>query len=132
MNNWDDRDFTIGFWGEKKRNGRHKKALANKIAIAELKKREQSGDTLNKKEKKQVNFGKKSNASLLTAFLYKKRKNNGGGTKTTSAAEVANGLKTKTNLVISPPPKRNMQTCEGIFVDYMNIYFQENLSDYIQ
>ena len=38
VNNQDDRDFTIGRWGEHKSNGGHKKALANKIVIAELKK----------------------------------------------------------------------------------------------
>ena len=47
--------------GEHKRNRGHEKELANKIAIAELKKRENAGDILSKKEKKQLNFGKKSN-----------------------------------------------------------------------
>ena len=44
-----DRNFTIGRWGEYKRNGGHKKALANKIDIVELKKREKVGEILNEK-----------------------------------------------------------------------------------
>ena len=45
---------------------------------------------------------------------------------------VANGLNAKTDLANSLPPKRNVQTCEGIFFDYMNISFQVKLSPYIQ
>ena len=59
----------IGRWGEHKSNGGHEKALSNKISIAYLKNREKSGGILNKKEKKQLNFGKKSNTSPLTAFF---------------------------------------------------------------
>ena len=51
---------------------------------------------------------------------------------TPSAAGVANGSNAKPDLVTYPPFKQNEQTCEGIFVDYMNIYFQANLSAYIQ
>ena len=47
LNNRDDRDFTIGRKGEHNSNGRHEKALADKIAIAELKKREKVGEILN-------------------------------------------------------------------------------------
>ena len=47
MKNQYDRDFTIGRWGDHKRNGGHSKVLANKIAIAELKKREKAGGILN-------------------------------------------------------------------------------------
>ena len=72
MKNQDDIDFTIGRWGDHKSNRGHKKALANKIAIAELKKREKAGDILNKKEKKQLNFGKNSNTSPLTDFSRRK------------------------------------------------------------
>ena len=99
------RDFTIGHWGEYKRNGGHDKALANKIKISYLKKREKAGDTLSKKENKQLNFGKKSNASPLATFFSEKRKNGGGVTNTPSVAGVANGLNAKTALVNSPPPK---------------------------
>ena len=74
MKNGDDRDFTIGHWGEHKRNGGHEKALANKITIAEMKKREKAGDILNKKEKKQLNFGKKSDTSPLTDFFLEEKK----------------------------------------------------------
>ena len=132
VNNRYDRDFTIGRWGEHKSNGEHKKALADNIAIAEMKKRENSGDILNKKEKKQLNFGKNSSTLPLTDFFSKKRKNGSGGTKTPSVDGVANGLNAKTDLANSLPPKRNVQTCEGIFVHYIDIYFQENLSAYIQ
>ena len=38
VKNRDDCDFTIGRWGENKRNGGHEKSLLNKIAIAELNK----------------------------------------------------------------------------------------------
>ena len=69
VNNLDDHDFTISHWGEHKRNGGHKKALAIKFTISELKKREKAGDILNQKKKKQINFGKKSNISPLTAFF---------------------------------------------------------------
>ena len=109
VKNLDDRDFTIGCWGEHKRNGGQEKSLANKIDIAEMKKREKSGDILNKKDKKQLNFGNNSNTSLLTDFFLKKSKNGGGGTKTPSAAGVANGSNAKTDLVTSPPPKQNVQ-----------------------
>ena len=122
----------IGRWGEHKSNGGHEKALSNKISIAYLKNREKSGGILNKKEKKQLNFGKNINTLPLADFFSKKRKNGGGGTKTPSAAGVANVLNAKTALVTSPPPKRNVQTCEKIFVDYINIYFQAKLSAYIQ
>ena len=65
VKNWDGCNFTIGCWWEHNGNGGHRKALANKIAIAELKNREKSGDILNKKEKRQLNFGNNSNTSLL-------------------------------------------------------------------
>ena len=65
-------------------------------------------------------------------FLSKKRKNSGGGTKTPSAAGVASGYNAKTALVTYLLPKRNVQMCEGIFFDYINIYFQVNLSAYTQ
>ena len=71
VNNRDDRDFIIGQWGDHKRRGGHRKALSNKISIAEPKKREKAGDILNKKEKKYLNFGKKGNTSLLTDFSQK-------------------------------------------------------------
>ena len=48
------------------------------------------------------------------------------------AAGVANGSDAKTSLLSSSPPKQNVQTCEGIFFDYMNISFQAKLSSYIQ
>ena len=89
-------------------------------------------DILNKMEKKQLNFGKNSNTSPLTALFLKKRNNSGSDTKTPSAAGVNNGSNTKTDLVTSPPPNRNVQTYEGIFVDYMNISFQLKVSAYIQ
>ena len=127
-----DCDFTIGCWGEQKRNGDNKKELANDISITELKKKENTGDILNKKEKKQLNFWKKSNNLPLTDLLLKKRKNGDGGTKTPYAYGVENGSNAKTALVTSPLPKRNVQTREGIFADYMNIYFQANISAYIQ
>ena len=63
VKNLDDRNFTIGRWGGHKSNGGHRKALAKNIAIAELKKRKKAGDILNKKEKKQLNIGKKGNTS---------------------------------------------------------------------
>ena len=72
VNNQDYCDFTIGRWGECKGNGGHEKALANKIAISELKKRKKAGDTLNKKEKKQMNFENKNNTSPLTDFSQRK------------------------------------------------------------
>ena len=84
------------------------------------------------KEKKQFNFGKNSNTLPLTDLLSKKSKNSGVGTNTTSASGSANGLNVKTGLVTSPLLKQNMQTCEGIFVDYTNIYFQAKLSACIQ
>ena len=112
VKNWDDWDFTIGLWGEHNRNVGQKKALAKNIAISDLKKREKSVDTLNEKEKKQLNFGKKIKTLPLTAFLLKKMKNCGGGTKTPSAAGVANGSNAKTHFVIYPPPKKNVQICE--------------------
>ena len=96
VNNRDDRDFTIDRWEENKRNVGHEKSLANKIAIAELKKREKAGDTLNKKEKKQMNFENNSNTSPLNAFFSKKSSNGGGGTKTPSVDGVANGSNAKT------------------------------------
>ena len=65
-------------------------------------------------------------------YLSKKKKNGVGGTKTTSASGFANGSNAKTDLVTSMPPKQNVQMCEGIFVDYVNIYFQVNLRAYIQ
>ena len=65
-------------------------------------------------------------------FFLKKRKNSGGVTKTPSADGVTNGSNKKTALVNSLPPKRNLQTCDGIFFDYMNISFQVNLSACIQ
>ena len=66
VKNRDDSHFTIGRWGEHKRNRGHKKALAKKIAISDPKKREKAGEIMNKKEKKQINFGKKSNTLPLT------------------------------------------------------------------
>ena len=68
----------------------------------------------------------------LADLLSKQRKNGGGATKTPSGAGVANSLNAKTALVASPPPKQNVQTCRGIFVDYMDIYFQAKLSAYIK
>ena len=132
MKNRDDRNFTIGRWGEHNRNVGQKKALAKNIAISDLKKREKSVDTLNEKEKKQLNFGKKIKTLPLTAFLLKKMKNCGGGTKTPSAAGVANSSNAKKDLVTYPPTKENVQMCKGNFVDYMNISFRLKLSDYIQ
>ena len=73
-----------------------------------MKKREKVGEILNKKENKNINFRKKSNASPLTDLFLKKSKNGGGGTKTLSAAVLTNGLNDKTALVTSPPPKRNV------------------------
>ena len=104
----------------------------NNIAIADLNKRGKSGEILKLKEKKKLNFGKKNNTLPLTAFFSKKRKNCDGGTNTPSTDGVANVLNSKTALVTSPPPKQNIKTCDGIFVDYVNIYFQANLSVYIQ
>ena len=69
---------------------------------------ENAGDILDKKEKKQLNFGKKSNTSMLTAFFLNERNNNGGGTKTPSAAGVSNGSNVKKALVTSPLTKRNV------------------------
>ena len=73
VNNRDYCDFTICRWGECKGNGGHEKALANKIAIAETNKRENIGDILNKKDKKQLNFGNNSNTSLLTDFFLEEK-----------------------------------------------------------
>ena len=47
VNNLDDCDFTIGYWGGAQKKGGREKALANKIAIADLKKREKVGKILN-------------------------------------------------------------------------------------
>ena len=105
VNNRYEHDFTIGRWGERNRNVGQKKALAKNIAIADLKKREKSVDTLNEKEKKQLNFGKKIKNLPLTAFLLKKRNNGGSGTKTPSEAGVASVSNAKTYLATSPPPK---------------------------
>ena len=68
----------------------------------------------------------------LTCLFSKKINNGVGGFQTPSVDGVANGLNVKTDLVTSLPPKQNVQTCEGIFVHYIDIYFQENLSAYIQ
>ena len=95
VKNRDDRDFTICRWGEHKRKGGHKKALEEKIAIAELKKRGNTGEILNKKDKKQLNLRKKRNTSPLTALFSKKIKNGGGGNKTPSTARVTNVLNAK-------------------------------------
>ena len=132
VNNRGDRDFTIGRWREHKKNVGHKKALANNIATSYLKKREKASYILNEREKKHINFRKKSNTSPLTALFLKKRNNGGSGTKTTSAAGVANGTNVKTGLVTYLPPKQKVQVCKGIFVDYMNMSFQAKLSAYIQ
>ena len=122
----DDFDFTIGRWGDNKRNGGHTKALGNKISIDELKKREKASEILSKKEKKQLNFGKKSNTSPLTALFLKKGKNGGSGTKTPSVYRVANGPNAKTALVNYPPPKKNVQTREGTFFDQINMFFRKS------
>ena len=66
VKNRDDRKFIIGHWGKHNRNVGHKKALVENIAIAEMKNRGKAGDILNKKEKKRLNFGKKSNTHPLT------------------------------------------------------------------
>ena len=105
VNNQDYCDFTIGRWGECKENGGHEKALANTIAISEMNKRDNTGDILNKKEKKQLNFGNNNNTSPFTAFLLKKINNGGSGTKTPSEAGVASVSNAKTYLATSPPPK---------------------------
>ena len=95
VKNRDDRDFTIGRRGDHKNDGGHKKALVNMISIADLNNREKEGDILNRKENKQLYFGKKSNTSPFTDFLSKKRKNIGSGTKTPSVTGVANGFERK-------------------------------------
>ena len=77
----------------------------NNIAIADLNKRGKSGEILKLKEKKKLNFGKKSNTWPLVDFFSKKKKNVGGGTKTPSAPGVFNCLNAKTALVTSPPTK---------------------------
>ena len=61
VNNRGDRDFTIGRWREHKKNVGHKKALANNIAASDLKKREKASYIINEREKKHINFRKKSN-----------------------------------------------------------------------
>ena len=109
VNNRDDRDFTIGSWGEHKKNGGHKKALSNKIAIVELKNRSNTGE-------KRLNFGKKINTSPLTYLFSKKRKNCSGDTKTSYADGFANGLNAKTAFSTSPLPKQNVKTFKRIFL----------------
>ena len=49
VKNQNGHNFTIGCWGEHKRNGGHEKALVEKIVISEQKKREKSGDILKKR-----------------------------------------------------------------------------------
>ena len=69
MANRIDRDLTIGRWNEHNKKTRHVTDLTKHNIVDDTNKSEKSGEKLNKKGKKNLSFGKKSNTFPLTDLL---------------------------------------------------------------
>eukprot|EP00957_Ditylum_brightwellii_P187862 14303391-Ditylum_brightwellii.AAC.1 len=130
-----DCDFTIGCWNEHKNIMGHTESLMNKKAVNDLKRKEKAGEKLTVREKKVLNYGRKSNTMPLTAFFTKKRKKSHNPTQSLHAPMTVNISKETTSLsetsLVHLKPKAKIQTCEGIFYDYIKIKFQAKFNPYV-